>query len=139
VDGIELIMNWKDFKSIIIHNLSDDLLNKKFYKIKRDDPFLCKTFGHCYIVSEAAYYLLGGKEEGWKPYFVRHDGYPHWFLKHKSGFVLDLTEDQFVNPVNHSKGIGKGFLTRQVSRRTKLLLRRIDGSAAWNFVKSRAA
>lgn len=128
-------MNWKDFSNIIVGCLTDDLLDKKFRKLKKIQPDLPKTFGHCYIASEAAYHLLGGKEEGWKPMFVRHLGCPHWFLKHESGFILDLTADQFKTSVDYNKGRGTGFLTKEPSKRTKTLIKRIDDSALWGLIK----
>ena len=70
-----------------------------------------KMAGHCYVASEALFFLLGGKQAGWKPIYLKVGGESHWFLKHKSGLVLDATEDQFCQLVDHAKGKGKGFST----------------------------
>jgi len=121
-------MDWPEFRGMILDHLTDDLLDKKHLAIKKKNPNLPQTFGHCYVASEAAYYLLGGKEEGWKPMFVRHLGASHWFLKHESGLILDLTWNQFKSPVDYSKGRGTGFLTKKPSRRAKTLLIRIKES-----------
>ena len=117
-------MNWEYFKNIIISNLSDDLLLPKYKKMKVGKN-LHKTFGHCYVVSEAAYYLLGGKEAGWTPYFINHLGCHHWFLKHESGAILDLTAEQFSYPLDYKAARGKGFLTKAPSKRAKDLICKI--------------
>jgi hypothetical protein len=118
-------MDWSHFRGIILDELSDDLLDKKHRDIKKNNPNLPATFGQCYVASEAAYYLLGGKEEGWKPMFVRHLGASHWYLQHSSGYILDLTYNQFKTPVDYSRGRGTGFLTKAPSKRAMKLLTRI--------------
>src|SRR5271157_3415437 len=118
-------MDWTDFRQVIIDSLSDDLLTKPYQQLKIGNPKLPNTTGHCYVASEAAYYLLGGKEDGWIPQFIRHLGNPHWFLKHKSGFILDITYDQFKSPIDYSKGRGCGFLTKLPSKRARKLIAKI--------------
>ncbi len=121
-------MDWPQFRDLILDNLSDDLLSKEYFQLKIKNPNLPETTGHCYVASEAAYYMLGGKEEGWTPQFIRHLGCSHWFLKHESGFILDLTYNQFKSPIDYSKARGTGFLTKTPSKRTKKLLIRIRES-----------
>lgn len=104
--------------NLIKDNLTPDLLNK-IYQGNAN-----KFFGHCYVASEAAYYLLGGKIKGWKSMFIKHEGYPHWFLKHNSGIIIDITNQQFKTTVDYDKAIGKGFLTKIPSKRTQVLLKR---------------
>lgn len=128
-------MNWEEFKYLIVDNLSDDLLDKKFRKMKQGVEYLPATFGHCYVASEAAYHLLGGKDTGWKAYYVKHLGCPHWFLKHNDGNVLDLTANQFKVPVDYSKGRGTGFLTKEPSKRAKILIKKISISPTWKLLK----
>jgi hypothetical protein len=127
-------MDWSDFRGLILDNLSDDLLTSKYRRLKKkfDVP---DSFGHCYVASEASYHLLGGKEEGWTPQFIRHLGEPHWFLKHKSGFILDLTYNQFKSSVDYSKSRGIGFLTKEPSKRTKKLIKKIAESEGWAKLK----
>jgi hypothetical protein len=127
-------MKWGEFRRAIVENLSDDLLSKKYLEIKflRNLP---KTFGHCYVASEAAYYLLGGKESGWKPVYIKHLGCPHWYLQHECGAILDLTKDQFQTPVEYEKGRGTGFLTKEPSKRARKLLKRIAESKVWRDFK----
>lgn len=76
--------------------------------------------GHCYVASEALWHLLGGPKSGYTPQAIRHEGSPHWYLKHKTtGKVIDLTSDQFATPVPYEKGVGKGFLTKEPSKRAQ--------------------
>lgn len=81
--------------------------------------------GHCYIASEAIYHKLGGKAAGWTPQNIKHEGGPHWYLKHEDGTIIDPTADQFCTPVPYEKGHGCGFLTRQPSARTQVILDRL--------------
>lgn len=121
-------MNWPQFRGLILDNLTDDLLSKEYVRLREKNPNLPATTGHCYVASETAYWLLGGKEEGWTPQYVKHLGCAHWFLKHKSGFILDLTYNQFKSPVDYDKARGTGFLTKLPSKRTKKLIIRINES-----------
>jgi hypothetical protein len=99
--------------------ISDDLRRKPY----KGDPGLYT--GHCYIVSEVIYHLAGGWGTGWKPMFVYVNGYPHWFLKHEDGMILDHTAGQFgKTPIPYDKARGKGFLTKRLSKRASILLER---------------
>lgn len=117
----------KSISKEILSNLSDGLLTKQFRMMKERASDLPFTFGHCYVASEAAYHLLGGKKSGWKSQFVRHLGCPHWFLKHRDGTLLDLTAEQFQSPVDYERAVGKGFLTKKPSKRARILMRRVRG------------
>lgn len=128
------MMDWADFRGLILDNLTDDLLTAK-YRRQKKNLIVPNTFGHCYVASEAAYYLLGGKEEGWKPMHMTHLGVSHWFLKHESGFILDLTYNQFKNTPDYSKARGTGFLTKTPSKRAKKLIIRMRESHTWNELK----
>lgn len=131
-------MDWSDFRGLILDHLTDDLLAPKYrrQKLALNVP---NTFGHCYVASEAAYYLLGGKEEGWKPMHMTYLGRSHWFLKHESGFILDLTYNQFKGKLDYSKARGTGFLTKNPSRRARTLIIRIRESQNWSRLKKSAA
>lgn len=104
--------------------LTDDLLKPAYRALPGRKP----TTGHCYAASEALYHLLGGKDAGWTPVRIRHDGGPHWFLRHLDGTVLDATGDQFDTPVPHGDGIGCGFLTTAPSARAAEIIRRLGQS-----------
>jgi len=79
--------------------------------------------GNCYVTCEALYHLIGGKISGWKPMNIRHEGDSHWFLKHESGLILDPTVSQFKTVPDYTKAKGRGFLTREPSRRAKKLMK----------------
>jgi hypothetical protein len=81
--------------------------------------------GNCYVTSEALYHLLGGKAAGWKPCTVHHGGEVHWYLRHESGMVLDATAQQFDDPPDYTQGRGRGFLTKQPSKRARELIERM--------------
>ncbi len=78
--------------------------------------------GNCYAASEAAYHLLGGKAAGWTPQVMQWEGGTHWFLRHASGLVLDLTAAQFESTPDYSLSRGCGFLTREPSARAADLM-----------------
>lgn len=100
--------------------LSEELRKKAY----RDHPN--PVAGHCYVASEVIYHELGGKEAGWTPQVIRHEGGPHWYLKHTDGRVIDPTCDQFETPVAYDEGKGCGFLTKQPSKRSQKVLARLD-------------
>ena len=80
--------------------------------------------GNCYATSEALYHLLGGKAAGWTPMTMKMNGGSHWFLRHASGIILDATAAQFRGQhVPYETARGKGFLTKNPSRRARLLMR----------------
>ena len=86
-----------------------------------------KRKGNCYVTAEALYHLLGGKDSGYVPHTVKHEGAVHWYLVHrkhwpKGGWVertygpidtvVDPTASQFKTQPNYAKGRGRGFLTK---------------------------
>lgn len=128
-------MNWIQFKVLIMENLTKELLDKKHRAMREQNPGLPHTFGHCYVASEAAYHMLGGKEAGWRPMHIKHIGCSHWFLQHEDGTILDLTASQFRTPIDYSEARGKGFMTKQPSKRAKKLISRIGDSRLLNLIK----
>lgn len=104
-------------------SLSDDL-RKPEYRGNAN-----KYHGHCYVASEALHHLLGGSEAGWHPQFISWEGSPHWYLKHlKTGTILDPTAEQFKQEVPYHEGTGKGFLTKDPSKRARTLIDRAKGN-----------
>ena len=82
--------------------------------------------GNCYVTCEALYHLLGGKGAGWKPMSLRIANDTHWFLKHDNGTILDPTKSQFGNLVpDYDKARGRGFLTKQPSKRAAALMEKL--------------
>ena len=103
----------------IQQSLTDDLRRPPY----QGDPNPVR--GHCYVASEAAYHLMGGKASGYVPCHIRHEGGSHWFLRGSDGTVIDITSGQFATPVPYHSGTGKGFLTRQPSRRAQVVMDRV--------------
>jgi hypothetical protein len=81
--------------------------------------------GNCYVASEALYHLLGGKGAGWTPCRVKIDNDTHWFLRHRSGLIVDPTRSQFKTEPPYAKARGSGFLTRQPSKRARKLMKEL--------------
>lgn len=105
--------------SLIVHALTDDLRRAPW----KGSPN--PLAGHCYVASEAAYHAMGGAASGYVPQTIQHEGGPHWYLRKASdGTILDLTAGQFKTPVPYAKGRGCGFLTRQPSKRARIVLQR---------------
>lgn len=96
-----------------------------------------KRRGNCYVTCEALYHLLGGKAAGLTPHTVRHDGDVHWYLvqdvyldtsagsSRRAALVLDPTRAQFKTAPPYHLGRGRGFLTREPSRRARDLMDRM--------------
>lgn len=90
-------------------SLSPDLLKQPYRQQVEQGAHPCT--GHCYVASEALYHLMGGKEAGYKPMNIQHEGGPHWWLDGPGG-RHDLTAEQFSSPVPYHQGIGKGFMSK---------------------------
>lgn len=103
--------------------LTPDLLHRRFQGDSERHP----VAGHCYAASEAVYHMMGGKEGGWTPMQVEHEGGPHWFLNHPQHGRMDLTSAQFKSPVPYDKAKGKGFLTKEPSARARFIMERVLG------------
>jgi hypothetical protein len=105
--------------------LTSDLILPKY---RRDD---CAVAGACYIMSEALWHLYA-KYEGFVPTRATRNGVTHWWLQKraKAGTVvsmLDLTAEQFDMDewVRYFKaGRGGGFLTKEPSKRARVLMER---------------
>ncbi len=104
------------FSRVLFSALTDDLRRKPW----KGSPN--PLAGHCYLACEVLSHISDGKL---KPYFVRHEGAPHWFLKDENGNVLDPTVGQFNTTPDYTKGRGKGFLTKKPSKRAKIVLDRL--------------
>ena len=84
----------------------------------------------CYEASEAIYHLVGGKEAGYKPASIWHEGISHWYLVGPNNEIVDVTVDQFQEPPDYSEGCGRGFLTKKPSKKAAVILEKVaqDGS-----------
>lgn len=78
--------------------------------------------GNCYVASEALFHILGGKAEGWQAMRVKVPGDTHWYLRHRSGVIVDPSRCQFTRLPPYGKGRAAGFLTKQPSKRARALM-----------------
>lgn len=110
--------------------LSPDLLSRDYRHCADEHP----QAGHCYAATEAAFHCLGGAEAGWAPYVARdEEGGTHWWLRHRSGLIFDVTKAQFTalgQQPPYAAGKGKGFLTARPSKRARLIIERAGLSCA---------
>lgn len=102
--------------------LSPDLLKPQF----RGSHPQC---GHCYVATEALFYLLGGASSGWKSFRARdEEGVTHWWLQ-RDDEILDPTSGQYLDMGRvppYAIGRAGGFLTKEPSQRTVILLERVQ-------------
>ena len=107
-------------------NLTPDLLRPEYRRLNLNNPM----FGHCYIASEALFYLSGGKASGLAIKRGRDDSNTsHWWLENKeTGEILDPTVEQYdmfdLDPP-YQVGVRTGFLTRTPSKRAITLMQRV--------------
>lgn len=87
-----------------------------------------KSWGCCYIATEALYHLWG-KANGYTPMRVEYklncrETGMHWFLEQRaSGLQVDITADQFKGRVpDYTAAIPTGFLTKQPSKRAQQII-----------------
>ena len=88
----------------------------------------CSLAGHCYSASEALFHLVGGRSAGAKPCSARCPGGVHWWIT-LGEERLDPTAEQFdpkTLEAIYSQGVGRGFLTKQPSRRALEIMRRVN-------------
>lgn len=72
------------------------------------------TMGYCYVISELIHHLLPEA----KPKSIPTTEGAHYFLELPDGTILDFAKDQ---EYNYSEAKGRGFLTKKMSRRARLL------------------
>jgi len=103
--------------------LSIDLLSNKYRPyIKNKDHY---TRGHCYVATEALYYLFG-EEAGFRPHVVRcDDGGTHRWLQNDKGQVADPTDPQVEKPFEYGRGRCVGYWRKEPSARAGELIRRV--------------
>lgn len=90
------------------------------------DPTDHYVRGHCYVATEALYYLYG-RDAGYKACFASTGKHvTHWWLVHlASGRILDPTAPQVTKDFNYTAGTRKGFQQPSPNRRTCELMRRV--------------
>ena len=109
--------------------LTPDLLKPPYREENEVNPM----FGHCYVATEALFYLLPDRENYCACRGRDDRGIVHWWLVHKNtNKILDVTADQYwsqglVPP--YSRGKRSGFLTKEPSNRCRSLLVRLHKSS----------
>lgn len=111
-----------------IRNALTPELLKEPYRSKVQSGEAHPKTGHCYVASEAYFHMMGGKEAGLKPMSIQHEGGPHWWIRDGNGRDIDLTHEQFKTPVPYHQGVGKGFLTKEPSKRAATVIARARAS-----------
>ena len=124
MNNIEYIIN----KLNIAYPKSIHLL-KPIWKLENIKTGISST-GFCYNAAECAYYILGGKVNGWKPFCATYyeNGFKntHWWIKHKNGNICDPTYNQYTDLGEcppYKIGKHRSFLTNFMSNRSKELLK----------------
>ena len=111
----------KNLQIKILSVLTSDLIKTK-YKNKS------KHYGYCYIVSEAAYHLYA-KEKGFSPYVAKDCyGLTHWWLQNNKNEIIDIVAHAYYDDGEeppYKNGRKTAFLTKQPSKRCKIILERI--------------
>lgn len=116
------------FLSEVVKNQLDDGLRSAPWK-----GSLNPLAGHCYIASETIYHLMGGKESGITPQYIKVNGISHWYLKYGEE-IIDPTAGQFNFDIDYNEGRGKGFLTSMPSKRSRILIKRVRGHMAQGII-----
>lgn len=83
--------------------------------------------GHCYVACEALYHLLPGT---FIVYWTRVGEDTHWFLTDTHGNVIDPTIHQFPQDTwfhLHDNPTRGGFLTKEPSKRTRVIMEEVNG------------
>lgn len=106
-------------------HLSNDLLKDKYKLICSNKH---RYFGHCYVATETFYHSLPEFEKlNWIPQILSTEHGTHWFLKNKiTNEIIDLTKEQFSYTLDYSKSTGCGFLTKNPSKRSLILMNRLN-------------
>ena len=106
----------------ILNHLSPDLLKKEYV----DDNINNPLYGHCYVATETYYHLMSDSKSNYKPCVLKKDNINHWYLKNiKSNQIIDITKNQFDDEIDYNKGRFCSFLTKNPSKRSKILIERI--------------
>lgn len=107
------------------NRFADDPLARAVREVLFASPDLLKpeyrgsanpAYGHCYVATQAYYYLTGGQASEWAPQVLNLGHVTHWFNRNGSGRVKDLTGEQFPNDVPYELGRGCGFSHRDQSQ-----------------------
>lgn len=87
-----------------LKKLNGELLKKPYIDLwSEKNP----TFGYCYILSESLYHYI---DKDVRAFCINMGELGnHWYVT-INGSIVDFTGEQFKDPIDYSKGVGKGFL-----------------------------
>lgn len=110
--------------------LTPDLVRPK-YRGHPENPM----FGHCYVASEALFYLLGGRDQPYRPCRGKDEtGDVHWWLEDPlTGDRLDVTASQFYSVGRippYKAGRFGPFLTKEPSKRARVVMDRVHSASS---------
>ena len=109
-----------DLELLIIRNLSDDLLRSKYRGNNNN------LYGHCYVATEAYYHLMDEDQKDYNPAYIKIKDITHWFLKNgKTDEIIDITARQFNFTIDYSNAKFCDFLSKEPSKRAKILINRV--------------
>jgi hypothetical protein len=110
-------LNKAKLHEALIH-MGPKMLNKPWdKKWSKERP----TTGYCYVVSEFVFHYLAPPGCKVMRLYVPETDIKHWFIQWPDETIVDLTMDQFDNVPDYSKAKGAGFLTKEPSKRAKVL------------------
>lgn len=118
--------NLEQLRSAIQQSLTPDLLLPVFQKNWTPaNP----TAGFCSVASEAAWFVLGGAQQGWSARTARdHNNVVHWWLQHTSGLIFDPTVEQYT-----SFGLRPPYQTNCAVKACGFMGVRQDPNNEWGF------
>lgn len=99
--------------------------NPKKVTVSDDLKGTCGLYS--YIGNETLFHLLGGKDGGYTAMIRKVNNDTHWYLRDRDGKYLDVTKDFFTDdPIDYSSGKGTSFMSKRPSKRSQVLLNKID-------------
>ena len=102
------------------------LLSPKWKKENKGAP---ASTGFCYIAAEAINYILGSQGKPFcASYIEGGKKYTHWWIE-LNGDIIDPTATQYTKlgkKPPYNLGVGKGFLTKKLSKRANKLLKIVE-------------
>lgn len=105
--------------------LTPDLLKKEYRAENETNPM----FGHCYVATEALYYLLNDPNRYGPARGKDNRGIVHWWIVDNfTGDISDVTADQYYSigkEPPYEAGKRSGFLTNTPSKRCQTVLERL--------------
>ena len=106
--------------------LTPDLLKGKWKGSENSHP----QEGHCYVAAEALWHLTG---KTLKPKRASYSEGTHWWLEDEFGNIFDPTVNQYLDfgeTPPYSLGVGNGFLTKEPSKRAKVVIERVNNASS---------